>query len=110
MSEVPLYSKWVLTAEAGLSIPRRASTQKATGGTLEPGLDPFLRFVPGYLAHKKQPPPKDPTKGLSVGPYGGPRRGRLFLVSEVPLYWEMVTLLRISGGIGPPQRSSGCRV
>ena len=26
----------------------------------------------GYPAHKKQPPPHDPTVGLCLGPYGGP--------------------------------------
>ena len=39
----------------------------------------------GYLAHKKQPPPEDPTAGLCLGPYGGPIGGGQFLVSEVPL-------------------------
>jgi len=29
--------------------------------------------VHGYLAHKKTPPPQDPTVGLCLGPYGGPR-------------------------------------
>ena len=29
----------------------------------------------GYLAHKKPPPPKDPTVGTSLGPYGGPLGG-----------------------------------
>ena len=32
-------------------------------------------LVQGYLAHQKFPPPKDPTVGLCLGPYGGPGRG-----------------------------------
>ena len=31
-------------------------------------------------------PPWDPTVSSCLGPYGGPRRGELFLMSEVPLY------------------------
>ena len=27
----------------------------------------------GYLAHKKQAPPQDPTVGLCLGPFDGPR-------------------------------------
>ena len=38
----------------------------------------------GYLAHEKQLP-KDPTAGLGLDPYSGPRRGGFFLISEVPL-------------------------
>ena len=31
--------------------------------------------VQGYLAHKKLPPPYDPTVGLYLGPCGGPGGG-----------------------------------
>ena len=43
--------------------------------------------VPLYLVEvdARAPHPKDPTVGLRLGPYGGPRGG-LFLMSEVPLY------------------------
>ena len=37
----------------------------------------------GYLAHKKPPPPPDPTVGPYLGSYGGPRGGGRFLMSEV---------------------------
>jgi hypothetical protein len=30
--------------------------------------------IQGYLAHKKTPPPQDPTVGRCLGSYGGPRR------------------------------------
>jgi len=33
----------------------------------------------GHLAHKKQPPPQDPTVGPCLGPYGGPGEGVSFL-------------------------------
>jgi hypothetical protein len=36
-------------------------------------------LVQGYLAHKKRPPPEDPTVGLCLAPYGGPRGGGCFL-------------------------------
>jgi len=44
-----------------------------------------MRRVQEYFAHKKLPPPQDPTVGLCPGPYGVPRM-RHFIVSEVPLY------------------------
>ena len=31
--------------------------------------------IQGYLAHKKNATPKDPTVGICVGPYGVPRGG-----------------------------------
>ena len=40
----------------------------------------------GYLAHNPPSPPKNPTIGLYLGSYGGPRGGGLFLMGEVPLY------------------------
>ena len=40
------------------------------------------RHLQGYLAHKKQPPPRTLP---CLGTYGGPRGGGLFLMSEVPL-------------------------
>jgi hypothetical protein len=48
----------------------------------------LLTPLQGYLAHKTAPP-LDPTAGLCLGPYGGPREGvthQLFLMSEVPLF------------------------
>ena len=38
----------------------------------------------GYLAHKRPPPPYDPTSGLCLGPYGGPRGGGCFLCARYP--------------------------
>ena len=35
--------------------------------------------VEGYLAHEKSAHPQDPTVGLSLGPYGGPRGECCFL-------------------------------
>ena len=32
-------------------------------------------MLQGYITHGKLPPPKDPTVGLCLGPYGGPRKG-----------------------------------
>ena len=38
-----------------------------------------------YLAHKKQCPPReDPTVGLCLGLYGGPRVGGCFLLARFP--------------------------
>ena len=34
---------------------------------------------------KNPPPSQDPTVGLNLGSYGGPKGGGLFLMSEVPL-------------------------
>jgi len=39
----------------------------------------------GYLAHKKQPPPKDHHMTLGLVLLHGPTEG-VFLMSEVPLY------------------------
>ena len=39
----------------------------------------------GYLAHKKQPPPRT-LQWEYLGSYGGPERGGGVLMSEVPLY------------------------
>ena len=44
------------------------------------------RAAQGYLAHKNPHPPLDPTVGLYLGSYGGPRGGALFLMNEVALY------------------------
>ena len=38
-----------------------------------------LAPVQGYLAHEKRRPPKDPSVGLCLGPYGGPREEGSFL-------------------------------
>ena len=47
--------------------------------------------IRGYLAHKKHPPPQDPTVGLCLGTYGDPvglgvcyERGTLPCIAEVP--------------------------
>ena len=40
----------------------------------------------GTLLIRKRAP-QDSTVGLCLGPYGGPRGRRRFLMSEVPLYW-----------------------
>ena len=50
MSEVPLYKA------------KRGSLEDAAAGA----------GVQGYLAHKKQRPPQDPTVGLCLGTDGGP--------------------------------------
>ena len=39
----------------------------------------------GYLAHKEMHPPQDPTVGICLRPYGGPRGEGQFFMSEVPL-------------------------
>ena len=38
----------------------------------------------GYLAHKKTLPPSDPTVGLCLGSYGGPRGKGVFLWARYP--------------------------
>ena len=48
------------------------------------------------LAHKKQPPPKDPSVGLNLGSYAGPRGVGLFLISGVPLYSPPHSLITVS--------------
>ena len=46
---------------------------------------PFLASsLQGYLAHKKLSPPRTLQQAY-LDPYGGPRGGGLFLMSEVPL-------------------------
>ena len=55
------------------------------------------RHVQGYLAQKKPPFPQDPTVGLCLGLYGGPR-GAVFSyerdapVTESPDLWRHVSL------------------
>ena len=51
-------------------------------------MGPYARVthVLGYFAHNKLRFLGAPTVGLCLGPYGGPREGGLFLMSEVPLY------------------------
>ena len=39
----------------------------------------------GYLAYEKPPHPEDPTVGLCLGPYGGPRGDDDFLSEIVHL-------------------------
>ena len=46
-------------------------------------LDQILNLQ-GYFARKKQRPSRTLQQG-PLGPYGGPREGGLFLMSEVPL-------------------------
>ena len=43
------------------------------------------RAIQGYLAHKKQRPPWDPTVGLCLGPYGGPRWGAVSYERGTPV-------------------------
>ena len=59
MGEVHLYGR----SKDGPSIPSR---------------DPGLRVLQGYLAQKKLRP-QDPTVGMCLGPYGGPRGGGVLL-------------------------------
>jgi len=47
-------------------------TRAASGEGARP-----LSSLQGYLAHKKLRPPQDPTVGLCLGRYGGPRAGAL---------------------------------
>ena len=60
------------------------------GGLLGVSLSPVphggVLRVQGYLAHKNNLPPYDPTVALCLGLYGGPRGGGRFLMREVPLY------------------------
>ena len=44
------------------------------------------RAATGVPRSLETTPPWDPTVGICLGPCGGPRGGRLFLRSEVPLY------------------------
>ena len=106
MSEVPLYSQVGMLGlrsafanfgtRPGLRDSGGTTPCRMTGVTLHGVVSPERSvhpdrlgmsklYVQGYLAHKKQHPPQDPTVGLCLGPYGGPRGG-LFLMSEVPLY------------------------
>ena len=64
-------------------VPGRSGNNTCTGVSL--ALRISLGQLHGYLAHKKTPPP-DPTVGLCLETYGGPRGGVRFLMSEVPLY------------------------
>ena len=61
-------------------------------------MGPYFR-VQWYLAHKKQPPPRDPTVALCQGPmvFLG---GWVFLMSEVPLYAGRPLHM----GLGPPNK------
>ena len=42
--------------------------------------------IQGYLAHKKQPPPQDPTVGLCLGPYGGLREVAISYKRGTPVF------------------------
>jgi len=64
------------TALTGLCVPRSWRGGRERWPTTRP------TGVPRSL---KQQPSQDPTVGLSLGSYGGPRGGGAFLMSEVPL-------------------------
>ena len=68
MSEVPLYTRYA----------HRSATPRAAG------LPPLV-WMQGYLAHKKQRPPRNLRQDYAEGPVVVPGAGR-FVVSEVPLY------------------------
>jgi len=55
----------------------------------------FGPAVQGYLAHKKPQPPKDPTVGLCIGPYGGPREFAVSYERGTPV--EVQRLLAADG-------------
>ena len=48
--------------------------------------------VQGYLTHKKQPPPQDPTAALCLGTYGDPAGAGVGLLSRYePGHFTIVT-------------------
>ena len=68
--------------------PRVRHSEWSTRGSclhdVVPGAS-LSQLLQGYLAQKKAPPPQDPTVGICVGPYGGPKGGAFVYERVTPV-------------------------